>query len=419
MLVLLGIVLFIVGLLASIALHEVGHMVPAKKFGVRVSEYFVGFGPTLWSRQGKETEYGIKAIPLGGYVKLVGMMPPEEAVKPVRGHGRIARLIADTRAAAVEEIREGEDHRAFYHLTWWRKVIVMFGGPVVNLIIAVVLFTIVGMGVGSFEPTTTVGAVAKCVPSQVTAECTAADPASPASQAGLQEGDVFVSVDGTPVASWEETTAVIAANPDATVPVVVARDGENVELTVTLASATRDGKEVGYLGVIPTSELVTQGPLSGVTRTAELTGAVASVIATLPQHVYHAALAAVGVEERSADSVIGIVGVGRISGEIVASDIEGYDAKLKTADMLNLLAGLNLALFAFNMIPLVPLDGGHIASALWQGIKNGWARVRRLPKPSPVDVARMMPLAYGVFGLLILMGVVLIVADIVAPVSVS
>ena len=116
---------------------------------------------------------------------------------------------------------------------------------------------------------------------------------------------------------------------------------------------------------------------------------------------------------------MGIVGVGRISGEIVAADVEGYSAKLNAADMLNLLAGLNLALFAFNMIPLVSLDGGHIVSALWQGIKNGWARVRRLPKPAPVDVARMMPLAYGVFGLLIIMGVVLVIADIVAPVSVS
>ncbi|MES1171111.1 MAG: site-2 protease family protein, partial [Actinomycetota bacterium] len=143
MLQLLGIVIFVIGLLVSIGLHELGHMVPAKKFGVRVSEYFVGFGPTLWSRKGKETEYGVKAIPLGGYVRLVGMIPPEEAVKPVKGHGRIANIIADARSASVDEVLDGEDYRAFYHLTWWRKVIVMFGGPFVNLVLAIVLFTVV------------------------------------------------------------------------------------------------------------------------------------------------------------------------------------------------------------------------------------------------------------------------------------
>ena len=251
-----------------------------------------------------------------------------------------------------------------------------------------------------------------------TAECSSTDPASPASSAGLEEGDVIVSVDGTAVQEWADATAIIAANPGATVSLVVARGGENVDLSVTLATAERDGKEIGYLGVVPTSELVRQGPLSGVQRTAEVSGSVVKVIATLPMHVYHASLAALGIEERSADSVIGIVGVGRISGEIIAADIPGYDAKLKAADMLNMLAGLNLALFAFNMIPLVPLDGGHIVSALWQGIKNGWARIRRRPKPAAVDVARMMPLAYGVFGLLLIMGAVLVVADIVAPVSV-
>src|SRR6478752_4613321 len=141
MLQVLGIVIFLFGLAVSIGLHELGHMIPAKKFGVRVSQYFVGFGPTLWSRQGKETEYGVKAIPLGGFVRLVGMIPPEQAVKPVKSRGRIGRIIADARSASVDEVLDGEDYRAFYHLTWWRKVIVMFGGPFVNLVIAIVLFT--------------------------------------------------------------------------------------------------------------------------------------------------------------------------------------------------------------------------------------------------------------------------------------
>jgi len=128
------------------------------------------------------------------------------------------------------------------------------------------------------------------------------------------------------------------------------------------------------------------------------------VVADLPAQVYHAGRAALGLEERSLDSVIGVVGVGRISGEIASADVEGYTLGARLADMLMLLGGLNLALFVFNMIPLVPLDGGHIASALWQGIKNGWARVRGLAAPRPVDVARMMPVAYGVFAVLLLWG---------------
>ncbi|MGC4174780.1 M50 family metallopeptidase [Demequina sp.] len=419
MLQVLGVVIFIVGLLVSIGLHEVGHMLPAKKFGVRVSEYFIGFGPTLWSRKGKETEYGFKAIPLGGYVKLVGMIPPEEAVRPVKVRGRLRQIIADAREASVEEVHEGEDYRAFYHLTWWRKVIVMFGGPFVNLVLAIIAFTIVQVGVGMPVTNTTVSEVAACVPASVDATCTAADPESPAALAGLQVGDTIVAINDTSVETWEDIAPELAAHPGEQVTLTVDRDGETLQLTPTLASVERGGKTVGYLGFYPSSEIVKQGPLSGVQTAWNYSGMILKTIATLPVQIYHATLATLGIEERTTSSVMGIVGVGRVSADIAAADVEGYTWQLKAADMLNVFAGLNLALFAFNMIPLVPLDGGHIASALWQGIKNGWARVRHLPKPRPVDVARMMPLAYGVFGLLIIMGAVLILADIFAPVQVG
>jgi len=423
MLQVLGVVLFLVGLMISIGLHELGHMLPAKKFGVRVSEYFVGFGPTLWSRHGKETEYGIKAIPLGGYVKLVGMIPPEEAVKPVRSRGRVGRIIADARDASVDEVRDGEDFRAFYHLTWWRKVIIMFGGPFVNLVLAIAIFTTVLVGIGTPTATTTVDAVATCVPAAGQVECAAGDPPSPASEVGLQAGDTITAVNGAPVGSWVDLTTVIAASPGVALELTVDRGGETVEVLVTPASrvrATASGgtETVGYLGVTPTSEVVTQGLGAGVALAWDYTVATAKVIFTLPVQIYHAFMATIGAEERSSTSVMGIVGVGRISGDIVAADVEGYSPLYKLADFLMLLGGLNLALFAFNMIPLVPLDGGHIASALWQGIKNGWARLRGLPRPRPVDVARMMPLAYGVFGVLIVMGAVLILADIFAPIEV-
>ncbi|GIG54207.1 M50 family metallopeptidase [Demequina activiva] len=435
MLTLVGILVLVVGLLISIALHEVGHMVPAKRFGVRVSEYFVGFGPTLWSRRGRETEYGVKAIPLGGYVRLVGMIPPEDRVKPVRGTGWVARVIGDAREAAVEEIQPGEDHRAFYHLAWWKKVIVMMGGPLVNLALAVILFTIVLTTIGAPTQTLTVGQVVPCVPAAGATECAAGDPASPAAEAGLEDGDTITAVDGVPAEDWQQATAIIAASPGQTMPLEVLRDGEPLTLSVTPGererTVTNDAGEpvldtsgepmletVGYLGV--TSEFVTEPqPLTaGAVQTWNYLVATTEVIVNLPQHLWDVTRAALGLEERSTDSIMGVVGVGRVAGEITSADVEGYGLTEKLGDMLNLLAGLNLALFVFNMIPLVPLDGGHVASALWQGIKNGWARLRARPAPAPVDVARMMPLAYGVFGILLVMGVVLIYADIVAPVNV-
>jgi len=423
MLQVLGVVIFFFGLLVSIGLHEVGHMVPAKKFGVRVSQYFVGFGPTLWSRMGKETEYGVKAIPLGGFVRLVGMIPPEDAVKPVKSRGRIGRIIADARSASVDEVLDGEDHRAFYHLTWWRKVIVMFGGPFVNLVLAVLAFTIVLVGIGVPTPTTTVSEVATCVPASGQSDCATGDPSSPASQAGLQTGDTITAINGAPVDQWTDITSVVAASAGTEVTLTVVRGGETLQVPITPATYERpDGSggttTVGYLGLIPTSEVVKQGPLSGVQFAWTATVQTLGVIITLPVQIYHAFLAAIGVEERSQSSVMGIVGVGRVYGDVASAHIDGYGIEEKFADMLRMFGALNLALFAFNMIPLVPLDGGHIASALWQGIKNGWARFRRLPKPRYVDVARMMPLAYGVFGALIVMGAVLVVADIVAPVTV-
>ena len=435
MLTLVGILVLVIGLLISIALHEVGHMVPAKKFGVRVSEYFVGFGPTLWSRRGKETEYGVKAIPLGGYVRLVGMIPPEERVKPVRGTGWASRVIGDAREAAVEEIQPGEDHRAFYHLAWWKKVIVMMGGPLVNLALAVILFTIVLTTIGAPTQSLTVGSVVPCVPAAGASECTAEDPPSPAAQAGLEDGDTITAVDGVPAEDWDQATAIIAQRPGETMPLEVMRDGEPLTLTITPGererAVTDDAGEpvldasgqpvletVGYLGVY--SEFVTepQPVTAGAVQTWDYLVATTQVIVTLPQHLWDVTQAALGLEERSTDSIMGVVGVGRVAGEITSADVEGYGLTQKVGDMLNLLAGLNLALFVFNMIPLVPLDGGHVASALWQGIKNGWARLRARPAPAPVDVARMMPLAYGVFGILLVMGVVLIYADIVAPVDV-
>jgi len=364
------------------------------------------------------------------------MIPPEEAVKPLRVGGWARRVIGDARDASVGEIREGEEPRAFYLLEWWKKVIVMAGGPVVNLVLAAILFTVVLTGFGTPQQTLTVRDIVECVPAAGPVECAASDPASPAAVAGIRAGDTFVSVDGAPLETWGELTAYVAARPGQSVELVVDRAGEQVDLTLVPATRERpsvdaagqplldaDGEpimeSVGFMGVYALTEQVSQPPLAGIQLTGQYIGAMVPVILNLPGEVVEVGKAALGMQERDAQGIMGVVGVGRAAGEIASADVEGYGAQEKIADMLLLLGGLNLALFLFNMIPLVPLDGGHIASAIWQALKNFSARLRGASKPRPVDVARMMPLAYGVFGALIVMTVVLVFADIVAPVSLT
>jgi membrane-associated protease RseP (regulator of RpoE activity) len=421
----LFIVAFAVGLMLSIALHEMGHLIPAKRFGVKVSEYFVGFGSTLWSTKRGETTYGIKAFPLGGYVRLVGMVPPGDVVKPVTVRGWRRDLIDDARAASELEI--GPDRaRAFYRLSWWKKAVVMFGGPFVNLVLAALLFSVVFSGIGSHESTLTVRDTVPCVPAVGTVDCAPGDPVSPAVAAGIRPGDTFVSVDGVAATSWADVADYVSKRPDETVAVTMMRGDALVNLTLTPAARQRaatDGsgttETVGYMGVFSQTERVRQPLTSGVEVTGEYIAQTAIVITQLPQQLWHVSRAALGMEERSQESVMGLVGVGRVAGDVGANDNPNVSALDKVAQMLLLLGGLNLALFVFNMIPLVPLDGGHIASAFWQAIKNRWAQARNLAHPAPVDVARMMPLAYSVFGALILMSLVLVVADIVAPVRLT
>jgi membrane-associated protease RseP (regulator of RpoE activity) len=437
---LVGVLIFVVVLLASIALHEVGHMVPAKRFGVRVSHYMVGFGPTLWSRTKGETEYGLKAIPLGGFVRLVGMYPPDEAVGNPPARTWLGRLARDARQASAEEIRPGEDHRAFYRLSTPKKLVVMLGGPVMNLVIAFVLLAIALAGFGA--PTgssTTLQAVYQCVlPVDAPADrtCTDADTAAPGAAAGLQPGDTVVAYDGTPVESWAQLTDLIRATGDQAVPVVVERDGEQVDLTVTPVVADRpvfdadgepvlgaDGRPttepVGFLGVQPTIALEPVSVLSVPGVVAERTWQTVEVVATLPARVVDLVQSTFGTETRDVNSIVGIVGIGRFAGEIGAYDGGGaVGLQIKVVSWLEMLAMLNVALFVFNLIPLPPLDGGHVATALWEGARRQAARLRGLPRPGPSDSARLVPVAYAVFVLLGAVGLLLVYADIFNPVTI-
>ena len=423
-----GVLVFAFGVLASIALHEVGHLYPAKKFGVKVTQYFVGFGKTLWSVKRGETEYGLKAFPLGGFVKLVGMLPPakDDADGKVRSSntGLFTQLVTDARTAEYEHVQPGDENRLFYRKPWWQKLIVMAGGPLVNVAIAVVLFTVLLVGIGALTPTLTVASVSDCVipTTEQRTVCRPGDQVAPAREAGLRPGDVITSFNGTEVSSWNDLTALIRSNADGDAEIGIVRDGDaqtlQADTTVTarpdLDNPTQN-VEVGFLGVGPTSTYVRQDLGTVAEVMSAYTKATVDGILHLPQRMVGVVDAAFGGERR-ADSPMSVVGASRVAGDMVTA--EETSALDDAYGLMTLLATVNLFIALFNFIPLLPLDGGHIAGALWEGLRRGFARVTRRPDPGHVDVAKMLPVAYAVAGLLMIMGVLLIYADIVNPVRI-
>jgi membrane-associated protease RseP (regulator of RpoE activity) len=438
----IGVVLMVVGLAVSIALHELGHLVPAKKFGVRVGQYMIGFGPTLWSRRIGETQYGFKAIPLGGYISMAGMYPPSPAERAAAatghrsgraGGGFFATMVQDARAAN-DETMIGEDERVFYKLPVWKRVVIMLGGPVMNLLFAIVLFAILLSGIGVQTATTTVDSVSECIiPTDADrTECTAVDPVAPAAAAGIQSGDVIVAVDGQSISSFAEATAAIRQSPDEPIAIVLERDGAQRTVTLTPVAIQQpvtdetgrpvvgaDGEvqtqEVGFAGIRQEVEYVREPIWAGPAAAVENVGAVAGIIWQLPVKVYETAVTLVTGGERDPNGPLSIVGAGILSGEVAAAEAPILN---RVAGYLGLLASLNIALFVFNLIPLLPLDGGHIVVALWEGIKRVWAKVFHRPPPKPVDATKLVPVTFVVVIALIAMGAVLILADIFNPVSI-
>jgi membrane-associated protease RseP (regulator of RpoE activity) len=423
-----GVALLVVGLAVSIALHEIGHLVPAKLFGVRVGQYMVGFGPTLWSRRIGETEYGVKALPLGGFISMAGMYPPspeERAGTAPRRTGRFFQtMVQDARAANDETMIAVDDARTFYRLPVFKRVIVMLGGPIMNLLLAIVLFTIVFSGIGVQTASTTVASVSECViPADAGREaCAAGDPAAPANEAGILPGDTILSVDGTAVSTFDEASAIIQASPGVSIPVVIERDGaeQTLRMTPTLATrevagagGTTETREVGFAGI---SAQVTQEPQplwTGPQAAIENIGTVAGVLVHLPARVYDTAVDLFTGQERDPNGPMSVVGAGRLAGDIASIDAP---IENRAAGIISLLASLNVMLFVFNLIPLLPLDGGHVVVALWDGLKRTWAKLFGRRDPRPVDATKLVPVTFVVVVLLVGMGGVLILADLFNPI---
>ena len=447
-----GVLIFVFSLLASIGLHEIGHMFPAKKFGVRVSEYMIGFGPTLWSRVRGETEYGLKAIPLGGYVRLIGMFGPgknpiaesaeveSDSVadlgdEDAEGQKRrfFSSLIDGARQSSLREIRQGEEVRAFYNLSAPKKFIVMFGGPFMNLVLACLLFTVACVFVGTSVPTTSVEAVVACVPTSdnptgiESTDGTCSDGvASAAHAAGLKVGDKLLSVNGVKLSAWEDLANSVSTLANKPATLTFERSGKIKSVRVTLparelAIYDDNGKDtgktrlVGFVGVRPqlTTQTDSLSTMPGfIWQQIKDTG---SAILSFPKAAVGMTQTVFSSKPREAEGPVSVIGIGQISGQI-ASD-QGATTTDKTWSFLMMIASLNMFLFMFNLVPILPLDGGHLAGAIYEGVRRQIARLRRKPLPGPVDTVRMMPIAYVMGLLLISLSLISVLADLIKPIS--
>ncbi|WP_042374734.1 M50 family metallopeptidase [Streptacidiphilus neutrinimicus] len=427
----LGIVIFVFGLLFSIAWHELGHLSWAKIFKVRVPQYMVGFGPTIWSRKRGETEYGIKAIPLGGYIRMIGMFPPGADGKVVaRSTSPWRSMIEDAREQSYEEILPGDETRLFYTRKPWQRVIIMFFGPFMNLILAVVLFLVVLMGFGVPQAQPTISYVTQCVvasnSSAATSDtCPKGAPESPAAKAGLKAGDTITSFDGVAITGYDQLQNEIRKHPDDQVTLGVKRGAQTFTVPVALTKNDLYGLDsngnpttqivhAGFLGIQPIQPTTQLGLGASVDKMTGIAKQGVSSIVSLPSKIPGLWGAAFEGKKRSLDSPVGVVGVARVGGDVLAMHAP---ASARIATMLQLLAGLNLSLFLLNMLPLLPLDGGHIAGALWEALRRQFARLVKRPDPGPFDVAKLMPVAYVVAGIFLCFTVLVMIADVVNPVQ--
>lgn len=418
MLVVLGFVAFVLALLVSVTLHEGGHFLMARRYGMKSTQFFVGFGKTLYSRQRGETEYGIKAIPAGGFVKIVGM-------------------------TQLEEIDPADEDRAFYKQPAKQRAVVLAAGSTVHFILAVLLVLIASLSIGkAVETAPGIAQVSECVTVAATGACTdAGSVPSPALAAGFEVGDIVASVGGTPVDSTLALVTELRAYPAQPVEVTVLRGGQMRDLTVTPTAVMRpalepqrdaagqlvlgaDGKpvfpveRVGAIGVLPQFNQGTErlGPIAAVEQSVT-TGKlmVTGIVDTFTEKL--GSITEVYGPNRDPAGFVGVVGAGRISGEVIASD-ETFGVKVLS--FLLLIAGLNLFVGVFNLLPLLPLDGGHLAVLFYEQARDKVKRTFGYDGPlRRVDLTKLLPITYGVVLFFAGFTVWLLGADIVNPIRLS
>ena len=396
MMFVIGIVLFALAILISVALHECGHMWVALGTGMKVRRYFVGFGPTLWSTRRGETEYGVKAIPAGGFCDIAGM-------------------------TSVEELQPDEHDRAMYKQKTWKRVAVLFAGPGMNFVIGLVLIYAIAViwGLPNLHPTAVIGQTA-CVAAEIKQgdfeKCTGDGPAA---AAGIRAGDVVVKVGDTPVTDFSDMAAAVQ-KLHGTVPVVIKRDGQTMTTYVDITQRQRwvsDGKgakpaTIGVMGVVGTPSGPTHyNPVTAVpatfTFTGNLTVLLGKSLVAIPTKV-GALIHAIGGGQRYLDTPISVVGASIIGGDTV-------DHGVWVAFWL-FLAQLNFILGVINLVPLLPFDGGHIAIAVFEKLRNIIRSARGKVAAAPVNYLKLMPATYVVLVLVVGYMLLTVTADVVNPI---
>ncbi len=393
----IGVVIFVVALLVSVMLHETGHFVLAKKFGMKVTRYFVGFGPTIWSTWRGDTEYGIKALPLGGFVKIVGMHSLDDPDDP------------------------DDELRAFRGRPAWQRILVLCAGSATHFLLALLLVFGLALTVGIAYGNTQVGTLSPCVPVSLKAydngSCAGSHVTSPAKLAGLRLGDVVTAIDGHPVTNFTQLTDMVQPQrPGTPVTITARRNGKLITLHAKLAGIKGHGSYLGilYAGIV----FQIPSPLgaieySGTTFGQVLTGS-AQAVAQLPGELHE--LFNKNRSKTSAANVSSVVGAAEATGEEVASNA-GW--QYKVSFVLLLIASLNIFVGAFNMLPLLPMDGGHVAVIIYERIRAWLARLRGRPDPGLVDMAKLIPVSFSLFLVIVVFACVLIAADIVNPVNIT
>jgi membrane-associated protease RseP (regulator of RpoE activity) len=389
------VIVFSVGILASIMIHELGHFATARHYGMKASRFFLGFGPTLWSTRRGETEYGVKALPFGGFVKLDGM-------------------------TALEPIDPADADRAFYKQPAGRRLVVLCAGSFTHFVMAILLvFGIIaatGVDPLNAQPTTTIDQVEKCVPINAgAAACTAKDPQAPA-YGRLHAGDRVVAVNKTPVATYDQLSHQLETHPGELLILTVVRDGRPLNVPLVTAAVERGDKTVGKIGIAPRVEGNPVSFAGAFGKTFSTLGrfitASGSALGDLPHQVGDI----FSGKPRDEQGAASIVDVARVSGQISSSGASTGDV---VAALLMILAQVNLAVGLLNMLPLLPFDGGHVAILGFEETRTRLYRILGRADPGRVDILKVLPVTYAVFAVIVGLSLVLLYAGITNPISIQ